>query len=339
MAGQLKFSQIRWVSLKSPLSFAFFESWLKQGQHAGMKYLETQKPLRANIQSWAPLAKSVIVVTLPYLDHPYKDQKLMLPKNLKIAKYAKGIDYHTGLTQGLETLANELKQKFPNAYFKCVTDSTPLMERDLAYQAGLGWFGKNTCLIDRKQGSFFLIGEIITDLSAPDAHYEVSPDFCGHCNRCVEACPTQALSQGPTLDANKCISYWNIESQSLPPVDIRTKIGDWFFGCDICQDVCPWNQKPINALTQKLTTQSSQTPSPQTLAQELRFYLRASNREILNQIQHTPLARARPFGLRRNAMIVACNTGQRGLLEDIQACGKKHPRLQELSLWAEGCLS
>lgn len=336
-----RYANLAWIPLKKPISFDFYLNWLKQKKHAGMTYLETQKELRAQPNSWAPFAKSVLVIQYPYLTHPWPNSSL---SHLEIAKYAQGFDYHQKMIEEMKVLIEDLKPYFPDSTFYPVTDSTPLMERDLAYQAGLGWFGKNTCLIQPKVGSFFLLGEILTsvDIENPETSHLV-PDLCGKCRLCIETCPTQALSDGPTLDANLCLSYWNIESQEIAPDAIKKQMGSLFFGCDICQDVCPWNIKPLRQSRSLLKVdpldgaqnlnKASTTFSDVT--EELKFYLNSSNREITRHIQDTPLTRARPFGLRRNAIIVAVNSNLIPLKSDIQKCIERYPKLAPLKAWVD----
>src|SRR5690606_18939879 len=136
----------------------------------------------------------------------------------------------------------DLERSFPKESFRAFTDSAPLLERDLAHHAGMGWFGKNSCLIHPRKGSFFLLGEIVTSLQLQGPSTP-PPDFCGTCRRCIDACPTQAISEDRSLDAGRCISYWTIEAKKPPPDELRNSFQQWFFGCDICQDVCPENQK------------------------------------------------------------------------------------------------
>jgi len=319
-----------WIPLKSPISFEFYSNWLDQKKHAGMYYLEAQKPFRKSPTTWAPFARSVLIFQFSYLNHPWPKA---ITNHLNIAKYAQGYDYHLNMVEDMSLIVTQLQSLFPDAQFKAVTDSTPLLERDLAYQAGLGWFGRNTCLISPKHGSFFLLGEVLSsiEISNPIAS-QVIPDLCGKCRLCVESCPTGALSEGPTLDANLCISYWNIESQEVPPDHIKSKIGSLFFGCDICQDVCPWNIKPIKAARSNASAAKKITLFT-SLEDEIRFYLRASNRSILRHVHGTPLTRARPFGLRRNAIIVAVNMKLNSLKNDIHDCIARYPKLKPLKPW------
>ena len=292
-----------------------------------MNYLETQESLKEDLTRVFPQAESLFIVGVRYKPHPVKNAK---QSALKVASYAQGRDYHDWLVEKLKKWSEELKKLHPEAEFFISTDSKPILERDLAQQAGLGWIGKNSCLIHPIEGSFFFIAEVLTNLKvSPASGLEPIPDFCGTCQRCMVACPTQALIAPKVLDSNKCISYWTIEAKAPAPLEIREKIGDLFFGCDICQDVCPWNekvfrQKPLPAKPE---------PSRSEIIEELRFFLTASNKEIEKVWGSTPLIRARPRGLRRNAMVVAGNLKLKELTSEIKNL-QTHPDLVELADWA-----
>jgi epoxyqueuosine reductase len=218
-----------------------------------------------------------------------------------------------------------------------MTDSSPVLERDLAYQAGLGWFGKNTCLIQRGQGSLFFIGEIYTDL-ATDPVNTLIPDFCGTCDKCIQACPTNAIEKPRILNAQKCISYLTIESKKVPPMELREKINDWFFGCDICQTVCPWNEKVFKNQLETESKKTLNTKDREILIAELQFILNASGKKLQKEFQNSPLSRAGHFGLKRNAIIVASNQKLTELKPDILKY-QHHAKLGELANWALSILA
>lgn len=310
-----------------------YKKWLDQEMHGEMSYLERHYPIKENPQRLYPEMQSALVFAHSYLPHPYPDQAI--PKKLRIAQYAKGKDYHFWLREKLQLIVEDLKLKYPEAHFFTATDSSPLLERDLAYRAGMGWFGKNTCLIHPKEGSFFLIGEILTSLNLPKISQEL-PDFCGKCNACIEICPTQALKPRE-LDARKCISYLTIESKKNPELELRSGIGDWLFGCDLCQAVCPWNQKKYK--TQVIDILKSQlSPIDQEIRnRELKKILTSSNKALAKDYKSTALERASGFGLKRNALIVIANQkilALRGEVEKLQ----EDEKLGELARWALDCL-
>lgn len=311
---------------------SFYQNWLDEGLHADMQYLKEHAETKKDLKNILPDAQSAIVVTSSYFHHPEPHNRLTeITSNFHVAKYAQGVDYHFWLKDKLQKACQKLQEAYPEHHFLPATDSQPIMERDFAYQAGLGWFGKNTCLIHSKKGSFFLIGEIITSLTLTETNskIQVHPDRCGKCTRCIEACPTQALSaspsseesrlQKPHLDASKCISYWTIESKSTPDLALAQKFGTWFFGCDICQDVCPWNQKAFEYKYEASLTpphpQWSRTQSLQTIM----TLLTSSHKSLEKKFRGTPLTRPRGFGLKRNALIMALNLKAIELIPQLEA--------------------
>lgn len=185
-----------------------------------------------------PGARSVISVLLNY----FPEENLPDENNFKIAKYAYGKDYHLVIQDRLNLLIEEIKVRAGEFQARAFTDSAPVMDKAWAERAGLGWIGKNTCLIHPKLGSFVFIGEIITDLELEYDQHQVN-DLCGGCTRCIEACPTGAIIAPRMLDARKCISYYTIEYRGELPTPEKDNFKDWIFGCDICQDVCPWNRQ------------------------------------------------------------------------------------------------
>ncbi len=322
-------------ALTRPLTFEYYRRWIEDGAHGEMDYLSLHSPLKENPQALLPQAKTALVVAIKYRPHPEPIKDLPI-KGLKIASYAHGADYHYWLKEKLDSIVHQLKQTDPQGTFLCMTDSHPVLERDLAVRAGLGWFGKNTCVIHPEHGSFFLLGEIYTDLELTPSVMPVA-DHCGTCRRCIDACPTDALVTPNYLDARLCISYWTIEAKGSPPEHLRTKMGAWFFGCDICQQVCPWNEKVIGREFLR-NERASQFERDQTL-DDIRFILGASNKHLLRVFSGTPLVRAGGRGLKRNAIIVATNLKLTELLPEIRLVGQNSPELQELCDWAVRSLS
>lgn len=213
------------------------ENWLAKGQHGTMKYMENHFDLRIDPTRLVPGARSVITLLLNYF--PSEQQEENSPR---IAKYAWGNDYHTVIRNKLQIFLNRLRERIGAIEGRGFVDSAPVLERSWALRSGLGWVGKNGNLIDPKAGSFFFIATLITDLpleyDTPIAH-----DYCGTCTRCIEACPTQAILPNKVVDGRKCISYYTIElKELLMPEEAEGKLGNWLFGCDTCQDVCPWNR-------------------------------------------------------------------------------------------------
>jgi len=212
------------------------EDWLNRGMHADMSYLERNKEKRYNPEKLVEGARSVITVLYNY----YPEKKLPEDDNYKISKYAYGKDYHYIIKQKLASLLTAIEAKTGQRKARLFVDSAPVLDRAWARQSGLGFIGKNTMLIHKKKGSFLFIGHIILDLELEYDKAEIN-NFCGYCTLCIDACPTNALEPF-RLDAWKCISYLTIENRGEIDTKFKGKMNDWIFGCDICQDVCPWNR-------------------------------------------------------------------------------------------------
>lgn len=210
------------------------ESWLKKDFQGEMSYMNNHFDLRLDVRKLVPGAKSVIVLTYNY----YPKEELSGP--YKVAKYAYGRDYHKVLKKKLKTLHKMISEEYGKIEGRGFVDSGPVMERVWAKKAGLGWIGKNSLLLTKKQGSFYFICELILDLEIePD---QPVSDYCGSCTACMDACPTDAITTPYIVDGSKCISYLTIELKNEIPSSFKNKMEDWVFGCDICQDVCPWNR-------------------------------------------------------------------------------------------------
>ena len=324
------FSHFGIAKLARPLTFDFYQTWLNENLYGSMNYLKEHASIKENPQSKWPEARSCLVFAMPYFPHPEPQENPPL-EAARMSMYSKGMDYHFWFRGRMQELCNELKGLFPSEEFLAFTDSSPLLERDLAQRAGLGWYGKNTCIIHPKKGSLFFIGEIITSLSF-EANIAPLPDFCGKCTRCIDICPTEALIAPQKMDASRCISYLTIESRNVPAPDLREKIGDWFFGCDLCQTTCPWNQKVFkNQLSTHLIEEISEDHE-EKLIKEMRYILESSGKKLSKDFLGTPLARAGSFGLKRNALIVIANRKLTGL-EDAIIPLLEHEKLGELAQW------
>jgi len=216
-----------------------FEDWLKQGYQGSMSYLERNFDKRLDPTKLVPGAKSVISLSYNY----FPPKKLISENNFIISKYAYGRDYHKVLRNKLKKLFTKIRDKIGEVEGRVFVDSAPIHERAWAKLSGVGWIGKNSLLINKNQGSYFFLAEIICDL---DLEYdEPVLNRCGNCTRCIDACPTDAITQAQVIDANKCISYLTIENKEKIPKELRGSINNSIFGCDICQDVCPWNKKSV----------------------------------------------------------------------------------------------
>lgn len=226
--------------------FDFFARWLTQGYGAGMGYLERRGDMRRDSRALVPEARSVIMAAVVYKQSREEVENFHREKGFKVAQYAWGKDYHDVLKRKLLALGEQLHSHFPEMQSRVYVDTGPILERDYAALAGLGWIGKNTCLIHPKKGSFIFLGSLLTNLPCEGETSTPMADHCGRCRACIDACPTGALVAPYTLDARKCISYWTIEHRGeFPPPESFQYLDwkEWIFGCDSCQEVCPWNRK------------------------------------------------------------------------------------------------
>ena len=212
------------------------EAWLQNNFHGEMRYMENYFDKRLDPRLLVPGAKSVISLLYNYYPEEFQNKN-----SYQIAKYAYGEDYHLVIKKKLNEMVDSMRQLMGNFNARVFTDSAPVMERTWAQKSGLGWLGKNSLLINKSKGSFFFLAEIILDL---ELNYDlpIKSDHCGSCTRCIDACPTQAILPNNTVDGSKCISYFTIELKEEIPTQFKDSFDDWAFGCDICQDICPWNR-------------------------------------------------------------------------------------------------
>jgi epoxyqueuosine reductase len=240
-AKKLGFTQVGFAKIEAlEKESKRLKKWLDEGKHGKMDYLANHFEIRKDPSKLVDGAKTIICLSFNY-HFPNKDSSSKQPK---IASYALGKDYHKVLKKKLNLLLRWLKENAEVKSGRCFVDSAPILERDWAIRSGLGWQGKNTLLIHPKMGSYFFLAEIIVDVEIENED-KVITDHCGTCTRCIDACPTQAIdSKGYLLDASKCISYLTIElkQEENIPIEFKGKMEDWIFGCDICQEVCPWNK-------------------------------------------------------------------------------------------------
>jgi len=275
---------------------AHFDRWLERGFAGEMYYLKRWADRRRDTRRPARGMTSAIVVALDYGGRQPPGP---------IARYARGRDYHAVMKDRLRELRHAIAREAGTPVrMKAYSDTAPILERDLARQAGLGWFGKNAMLINPKLGSFFLIGTVLTDLAlTADAPFE--SDHCGSCTKCLEQCPTAAFPEPRVLDATKCISYLTIEQRGAIPEVLREAIGERVFGCDLCQEVCPWNERFARA-----PADGPLAPRGENVAPDPAALLSLDESAFRERFGDTPLARAGARGLRRNAAIAAGNRGE-----------------------------
>ena len=265
------------------------EQWLAKGYNAGMQYMQNHFELRIDPRKLFPGAKSVITLLFNYF--PSEHQSKEAPH---IAKYAWGTDYHFVIKDKLNQFLFLLQEQIGDIQGRGFVDSAPVLERSWAVQSGLGWIGKNANLITKQKGSFLFIATLISDLElSPDAPF--ATHHCGSCTRCIDACPTGAIVAPAEIDANKCISYLTIElKDALIPQEFQGRLEGWAFGCDICQDVCPWNR------FSQPHREPAFTPLSQILNLSIKQWQEISEDNFRTYFKHSPLARAKYKGLQRN---------------------------------------
>lgn len=316
------------VALAEPLSIDKYSRWIQDGLHGEMAYLSRHLQYKKNPQLKWPSMNSAMVLLVPYELKSKGDLA-----HSRTALYSQENDYHEAFRLRFDSVLSAFKKAYPNESFYFATDSAPILERDLAYRAGLGWFGKNSCLIDRKHGSLFLIAEILTSLKVDVTHTSVK-DFCGQCRRCIDNCPTDAILENRTLDAKRCISYWTIESKQIAPLQLSQHFNDWLFGCDICQTVCPWNEKSHGKDLMKALSKERMSQSEASI-DELRWILLASPEQFKERFQFSPILRSKHHGLKRNALYVIENLRLRELRAEVsllcEAEGKMDMKLNDLA--------
>ncbi len=321
-----------------------FPAWIADGKHGEMKYMEARDQTgdlkRASLAQVAPWARSVVVCAINYnTAHPYSTQTNDASRGW-ISRYAwSREDYHESVLRRLKQVEDELRRQLDstaNLHLRSCVDTGPLIERVYAKYAGIGWIGKNTCIINQQLGSWLFLGVILTSLDVTENELTPdlpAPDRCGTCTRCITACPTQAIVAPGELDARLCISYLTIEKRREIPDELRAGMGRHVFGCDICQDVCPWNRKaPVTSAAEFEPREGLVNPALDWLAgmqpEEFRAVFRGS-----------PVRRAKLSGLRRNAVIAMGNSGDRKFLPTLKKlCEDSDPVVAEHARWALGQL-
>ncbi|MDB5049588.1 MAG: tRNA epoxyqueuosine(34) reductase QueG [Fibrobacteres bacterium] len=290
-------------------------AWVQQKHHAGMDYMAARLAERMDPKSFHPWAESAIVFAFPY-GHPLGASQ----DKYRVAAYARSRDYHEVARGILRDAEAHLKSQplLADIRFYGFTDTAPVFERDLASEAGLGWRGKNCCTLNRKHGSGFHLGGFFLDLALP-ASAPVE-DFCGGCTRCIDECPTEAFIAPGKLDANKCISYWTIEAKGPVPEGLSDRFGGWIFGCDVCQEVCPWNHKHIKDAEERGAPESP-ARFPDTGPAWVELLRKGGG--FRSRFRKSPLDRAGRRSLMRNAAIAARNLG------DASAAGPLRAALSE----------
>jgi len=281
----------------------YFRDWIETARHGSMQYLAKRFDERTDPRVYVPDAESIICVAVNYhvpLDALSNEK---VASHGKVSRYALGDDYHEVIKDRLFALADWIKQSFPDATTRCAVDTAPVMEKELAARAGIGWIGKNTCVIHPSMGSWLLLGEIITSIRLPPDNPAV--DRCGTCTRCIDACPTDAFTGPYQLDARRCISYLTIEHRDEIPPEFHQPIGEWLYGCDICQDVCPFNGRA------QASTDPAFAPRFKTGTLNLHDVLSWKSGEPNPALRGSAMKRVKLPQLQRNARIVLENLKER----------------------------
>lgn len=314
----------------------YFPEWIASGYAGEMKYMEARTEQgalkRASLAETAPWARSVVVCAINYnTEQPYSTE-IEDKRRGWISRYAWGReDYHSAVMRRLRQVESAIDQAVRESnreiLTRCYVDTGPLVERVYAKYAGVGWIGKNTCILNQKKGSWLFLGVILTSLQLrPDLP---APDRCGTCTRCIEACPTDALVAPYQLDSTKCISYLTIEKRGPIPEDLRAGMGRHVFGCDICQDVCPWNRKA------PVTQAAEFHPRPELVNPALDWLAEMTAEEFREGFRESPVRRTKHAGLRRNAAIAMGNSGDRKLLPLLERLVTDEDRcVAESASWA-----
>ncbi len=293
---ELGFCELR-VAKAKPLEKEFenYKKWLASGYNADMRWMEKNLDRRKDVRNVLPGTRSVIVTAYNYYtpyEHP-KDSKG------KISRYAWGTDYHKIILPKLKKICTFIRQRNPEAGTRPYVDTGPILEKAWAHKSGIGWLGKNGTIINRKYGSWIFLGIVLTteELEAD----EPAKDLCGTCTKCLDNCPTEAIVKPQVIDSNKCISYWTIEAKPDRniPEDISEKMGGWAFGCDICQDVCPWNKKFGNPTEEeKFEPRNSETYIP------MEKIMSMNEEEFRERFAKSPIKRPKLDGMKRNARTI-----------------------------------
>ncbi|MEK6260151.1 MAG: tRNA epoxyqueuosine(34) reductase QueG [Planctomycetota bacterium] len=329
-ARRIGFELVGVAPAVSPPGLPKLHEWLRAGFAGEMQYLPRRAAAYEHPRNVSASVRSVVMLAINYRT---EEPRSVEANEGRVARYAWGTaDYHDLLREKLRQLSDFLHAQRPGCTTRGVVDTAPLLERDFARLAGLGWFGKNTMLLNKRAGSWLLLAGLLTDLELEaDAPHETS--HCGTCTRCLEVCPTQAFPEPYVLDARKCISYLTIELKTPIPLALRDGVGEWLFGCDLCQDVCPWNRKAPRS------DEPAFQPQPDLNPADCVAILRMTREEFHARFAKTPLERPGFDGLRRNAAIVLGNRGDSSAIPVlIEAVQDSSPLVRGAAAWSLGKL-
>jgi epoxyqueuosine reductase len=326
-ARRLGFDQAGVCPAVTPAGIERFQQWLEAGYAGEMTYLADRRTAYADPAAVLSGVRSIVMLAMNYrTSEPQAAQH----GQGRISRYAWGCDYHDLIRMRLDRLADFLRGRVPAAAVRGVVDTAPLLEREFAQMAGLGWIGKNTLVLNKQMGSWFFLAALLTDVELEyDEPHE--SDHCGTCRACLDACPTGALVDAHVLDATRCISYLTIELRSPIPLELRSGVGDWLFGCDICQEVCPWNHRAPQS------DEPDFHPASDADAMDLAGLFYLSDEQFRARFRHTPLWRPKRRGLLRNAAVVLGNQQHPGSLPAlVRALQDEEPLVRGAAAWALG---
>jgi epoxyqueuosine reductase len=324
-AAELGFALTGVCPAVTPSGIHQFNAWLEAGFAGEMSYLNERRAAYEHPRQVLDGVRSLLLLGMPYRTAEPAEAR---PGQGRVSRYAWGDDYHDLIHDRLKTLAARLAQFAPQAKVRGVVDTAPLLEREFAQLAGLGWIGKNTLLLNKQFGSWFFLAALLTDvdLMYDDPH---EADHCGTCRACLDACPTEAFVAPYVLDSRRCISYLTIELRCSVPVDLRSGMGDWLFGCDICQDVCPWNHRVPTA------AEPAFLPATDTNPIDLIGLFELDDEAFRHRFRHTPLWRTKRRGLLRNAAIVLGNQRLRAAVPALErGLIDSEPLVSDACRWA-----
>ncbi len=342
-ALDLGFASVGFAPAEPPAHAEAYLAWLRAGHHADMRWMAREDSVRRRLdpREALPECRTLIVVTLAHPDDPPDSRpsgdgiETADPAHRSdaiVARYARGRDYHDVFEEKLAALETVVREIDAGAVCKPYVDYGPVLERDHAQRAGLGWIGKNTLLIDPRLGSWLLLGELLTTLALPPDD-PFLPDRCGSCTRCMEACPTGAIVAERVVDSRLCISWLTIENRGPIPAELREALGNRVFGCDICQEVCPWNRDP--ALTDRSSLEPGRPVAPSTLAEWVELLLPMDETAFRERFRGTALARPGRDGMLRNLCVGLGNVGDASSTPLLERCVADESELvREHARWA-----
>src|SRR6058998_2938734 len=323
-AQQIGFDSCRIAACAAPTYGTEFRAWLREGAHGEMNYMQRGEEKRCDPQKVLTGARSIVVLALNYFQTEQVQASEAAAKG-KIARYAWGDDYHQVVESKLDKIDTFLRDF--GGQQKCYVDTGPILERDHAARAGIGWHGKNTMLIDERLGTWFFLAEILTTLELPPD--QPVADRCGTCERCIKACPTGAITAPHRLDARRCISYLTIELKGSIPLELRPLIGDRIFGCDDCLDACPWNRFA------QVSRESAFAARPVVAQMRLRDFLALDDEQFREMFRGSPIKRIKRRGFLRNVCVALGNVGTRDDLPALANATRDHePLIAEHATWA-----